>query len=115
MTILTDILEEVADQFKDRIWAKSSSYCLVDLGEIYKQKGIMDDYESFRDVKAVVPIKGSLDGLNFQVDGSVFADYSQLESGLAVPEWVAEQSGLTHKPYEPKKLMILCFAPSEKD
>lgn len=107
MTELGDILIKIGEEFKEEIWAKSDKYCLIDIGKAFEAFGIKDG-DKYEGVKAVVPLKkGQKDSIAILVNGKDLSDYAHLESGIAVPEWVAEEAGLTYKKYEPKERMTL--------
>jgi len=107
MTDLGDVLTKIGEEFKDEIWAKSGTYCLIDVGKAFEVLG-KENADNYKGVNAVVPLKKSPEkGIPFLVNGKDLSDYCQLESGIAVPEWMAEESGLTHKPYKPKDSMVL--------
>lgn len=107
-TILGDVLGRVAEQFKDELCAKGRDYQVVDLGNAYSALGMKDDAELYARVNAIVPLKRAPQGtLPVAIDGTELSDRCQLDSGIVVPEWVAEKSGLGYKPYQPKKRMTL--------
>lgn len=108
-TFLAEVLNALADAFKEELWPKSNVYCLVDIGEVWVGYGGKETEAGlFHDIKAVVPLKRVSDGgMQIQVNGKELSTYSMLESGIAVPEWVAQQSGLPHQPYQPHDSMLL--------
>jgi len=60
----------------------------------------------YEDVKVIVPLRRA-DGMGFEVDGTDFSERVQLDSGIVVPAYVAEEAGLSGEPYNPKDRMIL--------
>jgi len=106
MNALADVLTRIGDELKEDIWTKSDTYCLIDIGTAFEHYEI-EGGEKYEDVKVVVPLKKASGGVNFMVNGNDLSDYSQLKSGIAVPEWVAEESDLSYKPYQPKSRMTL--------
>jgi hypothetical protein len=107
MTLVGEVLTEIAESFGDGILAKSKVYTLVDIGRVLQNKGNYDDAESYLNIHVFVPLKKPIGLMNMQVDGRGFANHSQLESGLFVPEWVAEESGLPFHPYQYHVDMVL--------
>ena len=118
MTELGDVLIKIGEEFKDEIWAKSGTYCLIDVGKAFEVFGKKKNADKYKGVNIVVPLnegplnvvplkKDSERGVPLIVNGKNFSDYCQLESGIAVPEWLAEESALTYKPYKPKDSMTL--------
>ena len=104
---LSDVLNKIGEEFKEEIQPTARTYCLVDIGEAAEALGHPELKERYDDVKAVVPLRRVSGGLNFEVDGNGLADYVQLESGIAVPRYVAEEAGLQNSQYQPKSSMIL--------
>ena len=48
--------------------------------------------------------------MKVRVDGRTFVNYAQFESGVVVPEYVAQKAGLPFQPYTANDSMILNFA-----
>jgi len=109
MENLEKVLKKMGEELKDEIWAKSSTYCLIDIAKAYEIFDI-EGGEQYKDVNAVVPLKKTLKGLSVIVSGKSFEDYAQLKSGIAVPEWVAEEAKMKYKKYKPKDEMTLTTA-----
>lgn len=109
--ILADTLERLANDFRKgcAICPRGTDAFQIDLGQSYKDYGLIDDYANFVGVVVVAPVESLPNvGLTAFVDAErMFKNYEQLDSGLAVPKWVAEESGLAHRPYETETLRIL--------
>lgn len=106
---LVYVLNQIEEAYKDKIDPKSEKYSLISLGyafEVLKVEG----GNKYDKTKVVVPLKIVPEGgTRIIVNGRELSNYVQLESGIAVQKWVAEESGLAYKPYEPKEEMILCM------
>ena len=48
--------------------------------------------------------------MKVRIDGRTYVNYAQLESGVAVPGYVAKEAGLPYKNFEPNDSMIRNFA-----
>ncbi|MDO8556512.1 MAG: hypothetical protein Q7R96_05070 [Nanoarchaeota archaeon] len=107
MSSLVDALTAIENEFRDEILPTGVAYCLIDLGKVLQQLGAHDDVASFTGINAIVPLKRVKGGMNFEVNGKELSDYAQLQSGIVVPTWVAQQTELPHKTYQPKDRMVL--------
>jgi hypothetical protein len=72
--------------------------------------GFADVKEKFNHANAIVPLKNPVSGMKVLIDGRTFADYAQYDSGVAVPGYIARESGLPYRTYRPDESMILNFA-----
>lgn len=107
---LGEVLTKTGEQFKEEICHESRFYLEVDIGRQAEKLGYSDIKKRYHDVNAVVPLKNPVGGLKVRVDGRTFVHYAQLESGIAIPGYVAKEVGLPHKAYKPNDSMILNFA-----
>jgi len=106
---LNRIIEKIEVDHADHISGEARNYKEVDLSKTADELGFSDAADCFRDVHAIVPIKTPVEGMKVRIDGRTFVNYVQFESGVAVPGYVAESSGMPHKAYEPWDSMILNF------
>jgi len=107
---LDEVLTSIGDEFEGNISNDSRFYVEIDLGERGEELGFSDVKERYPNVNAVVPLKERVSGMTVRIDGRTYVHYSQFDSGVAVPEYVAEAASLPHKAFEPNDSMILIFA-----
>jgi len=103
------ILKHISEDFRADIEAESRNYREVDIGKRAEMLGFPDLAQTYRSVNAVVPVKEPVDGMKVLVDGRTFVNYRQFDSGIVVPGYVAEASGLTHHPFVANDSMVLNF------
>ena len=106
---LSEVLDKIGNDFQEQISDESKFILEVDIGRRAGELGYLGVQEAYRNVNAVVPLKEALTGMKVLVDGRTFVNYARLESGIAVPDYVAKAAGLPHKTYEPNDSMIRNF------
>ena len=106
---LSKIISKIENDHAGHINAGARNYKEVDLSKTADELGLADAAECFRKINAIVPIKAPIEGMKVRIDGRTFVNYVQFDSGVAVPGYVAEGSGLPHKTYEARDSMILNF------
>ena len=106
---LNQILTKIVTDHRDIISDDARNYKEVDMSQTAAELGLPDAQDCYRHVNAIVPLKAPLDGMKVRIDGRTFVNYVQFETGVAVPGYVAEKSGLPHKAYEARDSMILNF------
>jgi hypothetical protein len=104
---LRHIIEHIGREHAGHISKEAQNYLEVDLGRQAEALGYDDLGRTYRNTCVVVPLKGPMAGMKVMIDGRGFSGYAQFETGLAVPEAVARESGLTYRRYEPNESMIL--------
>ena len=109
MNQLDLVLKHIGDEFHADILKDARNYREVDIGKRSELLGFSDLKETYKSINAVVPIKEPIEGMKVLVDGRTFVNYRQFDSGIAVPGYVAEVSGLPHQPFVPNDSMILNF------
>jgi len=107
---LIEVLTKTGEEYRAKISNDSRFYLEVDIGNQGEKMGYPLIKEEYDGVKAIVPLKTPVTGVRVRVDGRTFVHYAQLESGIAIPGYVAKESGLPHKAYKPNDSMILNFA-----
>jgi hypothetical protein len=107
---LGEVLTKIGEDYKEDISSESRFYVEVDIGEKAEDLGYSDLKEAYHNVNAVVPLKKSAKGMTVRIDGRTFVNYVQLESGIAIPGYVAKEVSLPYKTYEPNDSMVLSFA-----
>ena len=109
-TDLGKVIGLISEDFKNDILATSRFYREVSIGERAERLGLTELKGQYRDVFAIVPLKQPAEGMKVRIDGRTFVNYAQFEFGVAVPGYVAEDTGLPYKPFVPNDSMILTFA-----
>lgn len=107
---LSEILTKIGEAYKEQIQDNGRNYVEVDIGQQAGQLGFDEEKAKFHDVRAVVPIRQAVAGMKVRIDGRTFVNYAQLESGVAVPEYVARLTELPYETYHANDSMILNFA-----
>jgi len=107
---LGEILTKIGEAYRGQIQDDARNYIEVDIGQQAQQLGFTEEGEKYHDVRAVVPIKEAVAGMKVRIDGRTFVRYAQFDSGVAVPEYVAKQTGLPYGMYHANDSMILNFA-----
>ena len=107
---LKQILQEIGEEYADRVSNGSRFYVEVDIGKRAAQAGDSELAERFGKVHAVVPIRRPTPGMKVRIDGRTFKRYARLESGIAVQDYVAREAGMVYEDFIPNDSMILNFA-----
>jgi hypothetical protein len=108
-TDLEKLIARIGEDFKNDILPTSRFYCEVNIGQHAERLGLTGLKGQYRDVYAIVPLKQPADGMKVRIDGRTFVNYAQVESGVVVPGYMAEDAGLPYKPFAPHDSMILNF------
>ena len=108
-TDLGKVIGLISEDFKNDILATSRFYREVNIGERAERLGLSELKGQYRDVFAIVPLKQPPEGMKVRIDGRTFVKYAQFEFGVAVPGYVAEDTGLPYRPFVPNDSMILTF------
>jgi hypothetical protein len=106
---LKQILTKIETDHRHIISDDARNYKEVDLSHAAAELGLTDARDCYRHVNAIVPLKAPLEGMKVRIDGRTFVNYVQFDSGVAVPNYVAEKSQIPHKRYEAWDSMILNF------
>ena len=104
------ILYLLGEEYKDRISGNARNYIEVDLGDKAQIFGYDDLKDKFHGTNAVIPLKRPDRGMKVRIDGRTFVNYGQFDSGIAVPGYVAKESGLPYKTFFPNDSMILNYS-----
>ena len=107
---LDDVLQKIGETYRDRIRNGSRFYVEVSIGKQAETLGYDELTAKYRDAYAVVPLKQAVPGMKVRIDGRTFVNYAQFDSGIAVPGYVAKDTGLAHTSFIPNDSMILNFA-----
>ncbi|MEA3515248.1 MAG: hypothetical protein U9R34_07240 [Nanoarchaeota archaeon] len=101
---LADVLNKISAEFEGEILPDSDKYILINIGKVAESLGQSELKGRYDDVAAVVPLEIE-SGISAIINGKDLCAYAQLDSGIAVPAYVAEEAGLPSKQYQPKDIM----------
>ncbi len=104
---LEAVLANIGESYRDQIGPDSRNYVEVDIGKQAEQMGYRDIVDRYSNVFAIVPLKSPVHGMKVRIDGRTFVDYVLYSSGIAVPVYVAKDTGLPHTTFVPNHSMIL--------
>ena len=107
---LAQVVNTIADEYKDKILTGSRFYLEVNIGEQAKKYGHSELVRKYHDKYAIVPLKQPVNGMKVRIDGRTFVNYAQFDSGVVVPNYVAKDAGLSYKTFIPHDSMICNFA-----
>lgn len=103
------LLSEIGKEFEGQISGNARHYVEVSIARKANTMGFSDLRKKFHDAYVIVPLKHPVKGMKVRIDGRTFVNYGQFKSGIAVPGYVARNSGLPFKTYTPNDSMILNF------
>ncbi len=106
---LSQVLNKIGDDYKDNIRVDSRFYVEVSIARKADELGFSDLRECFKDAYAIVPLKHPVGGMKVRIDGRTFINYSQFDSGVVVPHYVASQVDLAQRAYVAQDSMICNF------
>lgn len=107
---LDDVLNSIANDFKGNIDEGARNYIEIDIGKRAKEMGYFELTDKYSHVNAIVPIKNPEKGMKVRIDGRTFVNYAKYDSGIAVPGYVAKDTGMAYETFIPNDSMILNFA-----
>jgi hypothetical protein len=107
---LDQVLVHIGKKYAGEISSGARHYLEVDIGKEGAALGCSDVEEKYNDVHAVIPLKAPAKGMKVRIDGRTYVNYALLESGVAVPGYVAKEAGLPYKTFNPNHSMIRNFA-----
>jgi hypothetical protein len=106
---LDDILDKIAEEYKEYISRGSRNYLEVNLGKQAEKMGFPDEKIKYSEINVVVPLRGPMRGMKVRIDGRTFVNYAEFDSGIAAPGHLTSSSGMPHKVFIPNDSMILNF------
>ena len=104
------ILKAIGAQFENMIAGDARHYLEASLGELAAELGLNGVEHRLKDVPVIVPLKQPLGGMKVRIDGRTFKNYRQFDTGIAVPGYLASESGLPGRNYIPHDSMIRNFS-----
>ena len=106
---LNIVLEKIGEDYQNILQADGRNYVEINISQKAAELGFKDIEECYRDVFAIVPIGGPVEGMKVRIDGRTFVNYDQFDSGIAVPNYVSRNADLNRKPYTAQNSMICNF------
>jgi hypothetical protein len=107
---LDKVIDKIGKDYKDNIRDDSRFYLEVSIAGMAEQLGFADIKECYKDAYAIVPLKQPLGGMKVRIDGRTFVNYSQFDSGVVVPQYVASQVDLPRRDYVAQDSMICNYS-----
>lgn len=106
---LNEVLDIIGEEFKGKIQKGSRHYLEVSIGKQAEKLGHADLKEKYNNTYAIVPLKAPQKGMKVRIDGRTFVKYAEHTSGIAVPGYLARESGRSFKAFVPDDSMICNF------
>ena len=106
---LNTVLERIGDDYRDILQADGRNYLEVNISRKAAELGFTDIEECYKDVLAIVPIVGPVEGMKVRIDGRTFVNYDQFDTGVVVPSHISRHSTLNYRPYTAQNSMICNF------
>ena len=103
------LLKHVEEIYGGKIERGSRHYLEVNLAEHARKLGFADLGEKYKTASAIIPLKAPQDGMKVRIDGRTFVNYSECDSGMAVPGYLASASGRKFRTFVPNDSMICNF------
>jgi hypothetical protein len=107
---LSEVITKIGKAYENDVSEDGRNYLEVDMNQEAEKLGLPRTESQFAGVHVVIPLKGPRKGMKVRIDGRTFVNYAQFDSGIAVPEYVAKETGLHYKTYHAKDSMILNFS-----
>jgi len=108
-TRLNTVLDAIAEAYKLNIQKGSRHYTEVSIEKKAEEIGYPDLCEKYKKVYAIVPLRSPQQGMKVRIDGRTFVNYAQYASGIAVPQFLARESGRPFENFIPQDSMICNF------
>ena len=107
---LSKVISKIGEDYKENIRDDSRHYMEISIAGMAEELGFADIRDCYRDAFAIVPLKHPVDGMKVRIDGRTFVNYSQFDSGVVVPQYVASQVDLPRKAYVAQDSMICNYS-----
>jgi hypothetical protein len=107
---LRKVLIKIGDDHRNSILNGSRHYREVSIAQKADELGFAEIKESYKDAYAIIPLKRPLNGMKVRIDGRTFVNYSQFDSGVVVPQYVARQVDMPKRSYRPQDSMICNYS-----
>jgi hypothetical protein len=106
---LINVLNTIGEKYKQKIQRGSRHYLEVSIGKHAENFGHSDLKVKYEKTFAIIPLKSPQKGMKVRIDGRTFVNYAEHTSGIAVPEYIARETGRSFKPFLPNDSMICNF------
>ena len=106
---LINVLNSIGRDFESKIEPGARHYLEVNIGEQAAKLGYSDLKDRYLEAYAIVPLKEPQDGMKVRIDGRTFINYAEFKSGIAVPGYIARDTGRSYKTFVPNDSMICNF------
>ena len=106
---LSDVLEYIGEEYKDKIQRGSRHYLEVNIGERASRLGHAGMKKKYDKIYAIVPLKEPQKGMKVRIDGRTFINYAEFASGIAIPGYLARETGRSYRTFVPNDSMICNF------
>ena len=106
---LNELLDLIGDQYKGKIQKGSRHYLEVSIGGHAEKLGHEHLKEKYKNTYAIIPLKAPQKGMKVRIDGRTFVNYAEHASGIAVPGYLARETGRPFKAFVPNDSMICNF------
>lgn len=106
---ISEILSSIGEEYETWIKRGSRHYLEVSISEQAVKLGYADLKEKYKNTYAIVPLKSPQEGMKARIDGRTFVNYAECKSGIAVPGYLARETGRSYKTFVPNNSMICNF------
>ena len=109
-TRLIHILNVIGEKYRGRIQKGSRHYLEVSIGKQAERLGHKDLKDKYKNTYAIIPLNAPQKGMKVRIDGRTFINYAEHSSGIAIPGYLARESGSSFRKYIPNDSMICNFS-----
>lgn len=99
----------IGEAYKEKIQRGSRHYLEVSIGKHAAKLGHTDLKDKYENTFAIIPLKAPQKGMKVRIDGRTFVNYAEDASGIAVPGYIARETGRSFKAFIPNDSMICNF------
>ena len=103
---LSEVLFRIGEDYKNDIRKDSRHYREVSIARKAAELGFADIEARYKDAFAIVPLKHPASGMKVRIDGRTFINYSQFESGIVLPGYIASKVKAPRRAYVAQDSMI---------
>jgi hypothetical protein len=103
-------LNAIGEKYRGSIQKGSRHYLEVSIGKHAERLGHTDLKDKYKNTYAIIPLSAPQKGMKVRIDGRTFIDYAEHSSGIAIPGYLARESGAAFRKYVPNDSMICNFS-----
>ena len=107
---LDKVIESIGAEYESFIEKGARHYIEVSIGRQAEKLGFSELTERYGKVYAIVPLHAPRRGMKVRIDGRTFVNYAEFPSGIAVPGYLARETGRPYKTFIPNDSMICNFS-----